>query len=60
MADIAKCNGEDCKKRDTCYRYTAKANPWAQCYQAPEIIDGVCHSYIEDKQAYQIKKGKKQ
>lgn len=50
-SDIAKCDGENCKKRDHCFRYTAKSHPFMQCYLTPEIIDDICYSYIEDKRS---------
>ncbi len=32
MADIMMCKDEECPKKDTCYRYTAKVNPDRQAY----------------------------
>lgn len=32
MADITKCNGFGCSKKDTCYRFLAKENPYWQAY----------------------------
>lgn len=28
MADITKCSGKDCPKKETCYRFTAKDGVW--------------------------------
>lgn len=32
MADISKCTGAECSKKETCYRYTAISHPWWQSY----------------------------
>ena len=32
MPDISKCNGTDCPKRDTCYRFRAKPSEHLQAY----------------------------
>jgi len=32
MADITMCSNEDCEQKETCYRYTAKPNPYRQSY----------------------------
>lgn len=32
MADIAKCRGTNCTVKDTCYRYTTKADEYYQVY----------------------------
>ena len=35
MPDIAMCDGEGCRKRQTCYRFTAKPDK-AQTYFKPD------------------------
>lgn len=49
MTDITKCMGLDCPKKETCYRYTAKANEFWQSYLAgPPIWDktlNACEHY---------------
>ena len=32
MADISMCYNDTCPLRETCYRFTAKPNPWRQTY----------------------------
>ena len=32
MSDICKCEGTGCPFRDSCYRFTAEANPYRQSY----------------------------
>lgn len=32
MANISKCNGENCKIKEDCYRFTALANKYEQSY----------------------------
>jgi hypothetical protein len=57
MADITMCKGQDCPLRESCYRYTAQANPFRQSYfmtehmdendECPEWVDsGVIKNYI--------------
>lgn len=46
MVDIAKCSGNGCEKRDSCYRYVAPADTYYQSYfQTPPIEDGECQFY---------------
>ena len=46
MADITMCKGTDCPHKQTCYRYTAKANEYRQAYFIePPIKDGKCEYY---------------
>lgn len=50
MADITKCNGDDCPIKNKCYRYTAFANYKQQSYftEIPgKIEDGkfTCEMY---------------
>ena len=47
MADISKCNGNGCTLKESCYRFTAKANPWWQSYGAfhQNINTGECEHY---------------
>lgn len=32
MADITMCTGENCERKEECYRYTAPVNPHWQAY----------------------------
>lgn len=43
MPDISMCNNIKCKRRLTCYRFTAKPNPYMQSYSAFQTreVDGV-------------------
>lgn len=52
MTDITKCTGENCDKKDTCYRYLAPENPNYQAFfVAKNILDmeGSCDYYIASK-----------
>lgn len=50
MADISKCNGNDCTVKETCYRFTAKAHPYRQSYTAfKQDENGKCDDYWEKK-----------
>ena len=46
MPDISMCNNTKCNRRLTCYRFTAKPNPFMQSYSAfkPDA-DGKCDAY---------------
>jgi hypothetical protein len=47
--DITLCLGTDCPYKETCYRYTAKANEYYQSYfTEPPIKDGKCDMYWGD------------
>ena len=39
MADITKCNGENCVLRDGCYRFTAPTSMVGQVYFCSTPID---------------------
>ena len=46
MADITMCPGTDCPHKESCYRYTARANEFRQAYfTEPPIKDGKCDMY---------------
>jgi hypothetical protein len=42
MADITKCNAEDCPLKNKCYRYTSEAGVWQSYFlDAPyQIVKG--------------------
>lgn len=54
MADICKCDGKGCDKREFCYRFTAMADKYRQSYfvDAPIKKDGTCDEYWEMKCKY--------
>lgn len=46
MTDITKCEGTNCPVKESCYRYTAKADIFRQSYfTEPPIKDGKCEMY---------------
>jgi len=50
MADITKCVGTDCLIKETCYRFTAKADKFMQSYfTIPPIKDGKCDMFWKNK-----------
>lgn len=49
MTDISKCDGENCTKKETCYRWLAEADAMYQSYIYPELIAGTCIDYWEVK-----------
>lgn len=54
MPDISMCFGEDCKKRDNCYRYTAKPYEFMQSYMMPDPEN--CEHFWPDKPKEDTKK----
>lgn len=50
MADITMCTGEECDRKDRCYRYTAPVNKYRQSYfNYPPIVkkmDGYSCEYF--------------
>ena len=54
MADITKCEGIGCNKREFCYRFTAIASTHRQSYFAttPIKVSGECDEYWEMKCPY--------
>lgn len=53
MVDIAKCEGKDekgqeCKKKQNCYRYLAPADEYGQSYFMIEDVEN-CNEYWEVK-----------
>ena len=49
MSDIAKCIGKNCKVKKSCYRFTAPFSEYWQSYIMPEVKDGKCEMYWENK-----------
>ncbi len=47
MPDIHMCHGENCERKETCYRYTATPNPYSQSYFTS--VPKPCGYYIECK-----------
>ena len=45
MADISKCQGRNCEKRETCYRFTAQENPHRQSYILSDENPKECQNY---------------
>lgn len=43
MTDICKCSGENCDKRETCFRYLAKDGYYQSYFSMPNSKD--CKSY---------------
>ena len=54
MADITKCKGTNCDKREFCYRYTAMESKYYQSWfvDVPIKKDGTCDEYWEMKCPY--------
>lgn len=48
-ADIAKCSGDGCYLRTTCYRYTVEADEYWQSYFDPSPMeDEKCDQYLHN------------
>lgn len=49
MADITKCNGNMCAKKESCYRFTAPTSNYQSFFAASPIsmLTGECKEYWE-------------
>ena len=47
MPDIAKCTGEGCHQKESCYRFLAKPSMRQSYFVTPPIKNGKCDSYWE-------------
>jgi hypothetical protein len=57
MSDISKCDGKDCSRKESCYRFTAPSNPYRQAYMSPKERGEKCEHYWEaEKQEKQLLK----
>jgi hypothetical protein len=45
MVDIAMCNGRDCKKKETCYRYLAFPAEYQTFLVIPETDTSKCEHF---------------
>lgn len=46
VVDITKCNGEKCKRKETCYRFTAPAGKYQYYFvETPLKKGGGCDEY---------------
>ena len=45
MPDITMCEGEGCKTKNTCYRFTAKPSDRQSYFQGSPIKNNVCDYY---------------
>jgi hypothetical protein len=53
MADITMCSGDNCKIKDSCYRYTAKRSFWQSMFKTPPLKeDGTCEMFWGDNADY--------
>lgn len=54
MPDISMCTGENCPRKETCWRFTAPPTPIMQSYfQTPPIShDATCDWYWEDDRVH--------
>jgi hypothetical protein len=57
MSDITKCSGTKCAKKDTCFRYLAKADGYQSWFaKMPNNEDGTCDHYWEVKSKSELKR----
>lgn len=45
MTDIAKCRGDECPMKESCYRFTAPSSEYQSYFVNPPIKDGKCEMY---------------
>ena len=50
MSDITMCQNNTCKKRERCYRFTAKASEYQQSYFVNSPREGKVCKYFNDNQ----------
>lgn len=43
------CTGEECPKKQMCYRHTAKASDYQSYFMTPPIKDGQCDHYWDNE-----------
>jgi len=48
MADISKCKNNECKKQETCYRFTAPESYWQSYSDFRPDENGECKHYWEN------------
>lgn len=49
MADISKCNGVACLRKESCYRFTApKSLVWQSMQNYTPDPDGDCEGYLDN------------
>ena len=53
MADITKCQGINCKRKKTCYRYTAPADDWQSWSDFDKLEDCEYYWKIESEEKQQ-------
>lgn len=51
MSDISMCQHAECPKAETCWRFNAQANEYAQLYFEPESVP--CANYWPVGQRYE-------
>lgn len=51
MTDISKCYWINCKKKDSCYRFTAKTDSHYQAYINVEDVEN-CEFYINNNKIW--------
>lgn len=58
MPDITMCEGTNCPKKETCYRYKATPGKYRQSYFANPPIkdDGSCEHYWEVTSKSEVKR----
>ena len=52
MPDIAKCKGEQCPKKQMCYRHTAKASDYQSYFMTPPMKEDDTCDYYWDNENY--------
>lgn len=49
MADITKCDWNNCSKKEQCYRFTAIADEFRQAFFSPTPVSEGCEYFINNK-----------
>lgn len=56
MPDISMCSGDNCEKKETCYRFTAKPGEWQSYLRIDDPAN--CEMYLESKKKTKSRKNK--
>jgi hypothetical protein len=59
MPDICKCPGDNCKKKEQCFRFTAHADTYQTYFHAAHCIEEDFHYFIQDKRLLSQEDNKK-
>ncbi len=60
MPDITMCSGQNCEKKETCYRYMAIPSSWQSMFAEEMPEDCKYYWKISEKEAHDLRKRKQE